>query len=67
MLLDLVMPGMDGREVLERLLRMDPEAKVVICTGYGASEPVDDLLAAGALASIAKPFTLADLRDLVER
>jgi CheY-like chemotaxis protein len=34
-LLDESMPGLPGRAVLERLLAMDPAAKVVLFTGYG--------------------------------
>ena len=65
-LLDLVMPGMDGRAVLEHLLRAHPGARVVISTGYG-TEPIQELLEAGAVASIQKPYTLKQLRALIAR
>lgn len=65
-LLDLVMPDMDGSTVLRRLLRTDPKARVVICTGYGAEDSTQDLLAAGAVAFIDKPYTLGQLRKVLE-
>ncbi len=64
-LLDLVMPGIDGGAVLKRLLRTDPEARVVICSGYGNNESIQGLLDAGALAAIEKPFTYKQLSKIL--
>ena len=34
-LMDIIMPDMDGKEALQKLLVMDPEAKVVMCSSLG--------------------------------
>ncbi len=39
-LLDLTMPRMDGREVLEALRRIDPAVRVIICSGYNEDDVV---------------------------
>ena len=39
-LLDLTMPRMDGREVLEALRRIDPSVRVIICSGYNEDDVV---------------------------
>ncbi|TAM47692.1 MAG: response regulator [Acidobacteria bacterium] len=52
--LDLVMPVMDGREALRRLRESVPGLPVVICTGYDPAG--DDVLAAAGL--LIKPFSL---------
>jgi PAS domain S-box-containing protein len=54
--LDLVMPVMDGREALRRLRASAPKLQVVLCTGY---DPVgDESLAASAV--LIKPFSIAE-------
>jgi CheY-like chemotaxis protein len=55
-LLDLVMPQMDGRETLRALHAIDPEARVVLMSGYDAGEVLDGIR--GEVAGfLAKPFT----------
>src|SRR5258707_10652995 len=39
---DLMMPGMDGRALALELLRRDPELRILISTGYGASHDMTD-------------------------
>lgn len=66
-ILDLVMPGMGGKQCLQELLRIDPMAKVLIATGYSDSAKREDLIAAGAKGFVTKPFTLTQLlRDVRE-
>ncbi len=55
--LDLVMPVMDGREALRRLREGAPGVPVIICTGYDPAG--DDVLAAAGL--LIKPFSINEL------
>lgn len=64
-LLDLMMPVMDGMECLKKLLEIDQSAKVVIISGYTADGSIADTIAAGARAAIEKPFTAADILKVV--
>ena len=47
-ILDLIMPGMGGKQCLEGLLSLDPDVKVVIAERLSANGHTKDALAAGA-------------------
>jgi len=66
-LLDLVMPDMDGMEVLKKIKTLDPEVEVIIITGYGTIQSAVECIKAGAFNFLSKPFIPNDLRDLVSR
>jgi CheY-like chemotaxis protein len=60
-LLDLTMPGLDGGEVFQRLIQIDPGVKVILCSGYDeqdVSSKCGPILPAGFLR---KPFTSSEL------
>ena len=42
-ILDLIMPGMDGRECLQALRKMDPKVRVLIATGQSTQGMAEDL------------------------
>jgi two-component system cell cycle sensor histidine kinase/response regulator CckA len=58
--LDVIMPQMNGLECLRRLREMDPQVKVLISTGYTARDLAEELVAEGALGVVEKPFQLRD-------
>jgi len=62
-LLDESMPGLPGRVVLERLLAMDPAAKVILFTGFGP----DASDVAGAAGVLEKPVSMDTLLSFIDR
>ncbi len=60
-LLDLIMPVMDGRKCLEEILQIDPNAKVIISTGFSENEPVNGAMINGAKGFVRKPYSLRKL------
>lgn len=60
-LLDLRMPGMDGLDVLEALVRMHPETPVLVVSGRGTMSDVVEALRRGAWDFILKPVVDVDL------
>jgi two-component system sensor histidine kinase/response regulator len=60
-LLDLMMPGMSGLEVLARIREIDPDIVVIIITGYATVESAVKTIKKGAYDFISKPFTADDL------
>jgi len=54
--LDIVMQGMYGMEVLEKVQELRPEAKVILATADIQKSTRDDARAAGAVGMINKPF-----------
>jgi DNA-binding NtrC family response regulator len=66
-LLDLLMPGMDGIEVLRRIRKIDPVAAVIIITAYASVESAIAAMKIGALDYVQKPFKHDDLLMTIER
>ena len=65
-ILDYVMPEMDGTEVARGIAEIDPSIPVVFSTGHGALRALRE--AAGDDASVLeKPFTLAELDALIAK
>lgn len=66
-LLDLVMPKMDGKAALREIIDIDPKAVVVVLSSLGAQADIEKCLKAGAKSYLQKPIeTEALLRVLGE-
>jgi two-component system response regulator PilR (NtrC family) len=66
-LLDLLMPGLDGLEVLKQIKRIDPEALVIIITAYASVESALTAMKMGAYDYIQKPFKNDELLMTIAR
>ncbi len=64
-LLDMVLPGMDGTKVFRALRFLRPEIKVLLVSGHSQPGAVEALLEEGALRLLRKPFSLAQLSSAV--
>ena len=60
-ILDLVMPGMGGKQCLEELLRIDPRVKVLIASGQALNARLPGTIESGARAFVSKPFKIREL------
>jgi signal transduction histidine kinase/CheY-like chemotaxis protein len=58
---DIVMPGMDGRALAERIKETQPGMKVLFTTGYMRGAPLYDVIADSGGAMLPKPFTVEQL------
>ncbi len=67
LLLDLLMPGMNGLDVLQAVRRMDPQALVVIITANASVESAIEAMKRGAFDYIQKPFKHEELLLTIER
>lgn len=56
-LTDLKMPDVDGMEFLMRVRQRQPEARVIMITGYSTVEHAEEAIRFGAYNYIEKPFT----------
>ncbi len=66
-LLDLLMPGIDGLEVLKEIKKFDPEAPVIIITAYASVESALSAIKMGAYDYIQKPFKNDELLMTINR
>ena len=62
-LMDLTMPGLDGRETLRELRRIQPDIRVLLMSGYNEQEATSSFVGRGAAGFIQKPFAIKDLEQ----
>ncbi len=65
--MDIVMPEMDGIEAVRNIIRIDPMAKVLMCSAMGQQPLVVEALEAGAKDFIIKPFQPAKVVEAVRK
>ena len=63
---DLRMPGMDGRELLEALKKEHKFLEVIVLTGYGSVESAFECSKLGAFGYLSKPFDLDELLKVLK-
>jgi CheY-like chemotaxis protein/anti-sigma regulatory factor (Ser/Thr protein kinase) len=63
---DVIMPGIDGMELLDRIRRTQPETPVVVMTVASTAEKIVTALVENAFSWFSKPFTPQAVRDMVE-
>ena len=56
---------MGGHKCLQELLKLDPQVKVIIASGYSIDGQIKKSIEAGAKAFVGKPYRLADLLNAV--
>src|SRR5437868_13579222 len=66
-LLDLKLPGAGGLEALHTIRKHRPDALVVVVTGYGTVQSAVQAMKDGAYDYVTKPFSMEELRMLLER
>ena len=64
---DLMMPGVDGMELLKAINIIDKKAVVLVITGHGPIESAVEAIRKGAYDFVPKPFRLAELEVIVKR
>ena len=67
MVLDYKMPGMTGFEVFQQARALHPDMAVVLVTGHGTPEIINEATRMGFSAILLKPFTSDELRGTVEK
>ena len=67
MIVDYKMPGLTGFEVFARARALHPGLAVVLVTGHGTPDIVDEANRLGFASILLKPFTSDELRATVER
>jgi DNA-binding NtrC family response regulator len=66
-LLDLVMPGVQGMEALQQILEFDPGIDVILMTGYYSTESAVEAIQKGAADYFPKPFAPEKLREKIRQ
>lgn len=66
-LLDLVIPGVQGMELLQKILEFDPGIDVILMTGYYSTESAVEAIQKGASDYLPKPFSPEQLRQRIRQ
>ncbi len=66
-LLDMVMPKMSGKQTYLELVKLEPEIKVLLVSGFKQDERVESILSMGVNGFLQKPYTLAALANEMHR
>lgn len=66
-LMDIVMPGIEGVETVKRICDSDPGARVIMISSVSYRGKVEEALAAGAKCFLPKPVTTEQLRNAIEQ
>ena len=66
-LLDFIMPGMDGLATLKELKAFDSSVRVVIASGFTSEHRRQNFIDAGAVDAVGKPFSQQEICDVLAR
>lgn len=64
-ILDMIMPVMGGKETFSAIRSLDPEAKIVISSGYAQDSCMNEVMSSGLSGFILKPFQRSTLSILI--
>ena len=66
-ILDLIMPGMDGGKAFDRICEIQPTMPVILSSGYGMNEQVNGIIQRGCNGFIQKPFDISNLSQDIRK
>jgi DNA-binding NtrC family response regulator len=64
-ILDMTMPEMSGGETFDRIKQINPEAVVLLASGYAVDGEAQEILNRGCSGFIQKPFTITELSNKI--
>ena len=65
-ILDMLMPGMNGEETFYRIREMYPEIPVVFASGYHHKDQLNNVLMNRCNGFVSKPYRSADLHEIIQ-
>jgi two-component system, cell cycle sensor histidine kinase and response regulator CckA len=66
-ILDLIMPEMNGEEVFRELRLLRPDVRVILSSGFNAQEMTQQFVGQGLAGFIQKPYRVTDLQEVLNR
>lgn len=66
-ILDMTMPKLSGRELIQKLFLMNPKIKIIVCSGYTSEALPQELLSAGVCEFIEKPYTILSISKALQK
>ncbi|MDF2178872.1 PAS domain S-box protein [Aliiglaciecola sp. CAU 1673] len=66
-ILDMIMPIMNGKDTFMEMKKINPNVKVVVASGYTAENSVTEMIELGVCEVISKPFKLDEIKDCINK
>jgi CheY-like chemotaxis protein len=67
LILDMTMPHLTGRQTLQKILSINPTAKIILASGYTSEGSAEEFIHEGAKDFIHKPFTIMPLARMLRK
>ena len=65
--MDITMPRMDGITAIREILKIDPQARIIVCSAMGQKAMVIEALTAGAKDFLVKPFQPQRVLEAIQK
>ena len=65
--MDIIMPEMGGIDAVKQIIRIDPNARILMCSAMGQQALVNEAIQAGAKDFVVKPFQPSRVLEAVQR
>ena len=66
-IMDIKLPDIGGMKLLEEVRQINPDAPVIMMTGYASVETAVDAMKQGAYAYVVKPFNVDEIKALIQK
>jgi PAS domain S-box-containing protein len=66
-ILDMIMPGVDGGQTFDRIMEIRPDLPVILSSGYAINGRANEILQRGCSGFIQKPFNLSKLSEKIQK
>ncbi len=66
-ILDMVMPIINGQQTFEKIRKIDPDIKILVCSGYTKEDKIQKMIEQGCNEYILKPFDVAVLSEKLNK
>ena len=64
---DMVMPIMDGKQLFFGLKDINPDMKIILCSGYPVKSYIKEYIENGDITFLKKPYEMSELLSLLEK
>ena len=65
--MDITMPNLDGIDAVTQIMRIDPDAKIIMVTAAGQKNNVVEAIKRGAVDFVQKPFEAEAIVDVIKK
>lgn len=66
-LLDITMPEVSGKDALKQIIKIDKNAKIIMCSALGSEQIIAECIMAGAKAYIVKPYNKEKVDETIKK